>query len=190
MNKQSPAVKYMCDILAAPSVASVRCLPLRVRFKRLPEGLSDDDDPGSMGPSGDKCMNVTAEHAAELAHLSSRQASGHGLRTSGILAPLLSEDPLEYRSDCARRLDMYQSWLDLDVPLDISLVRSGDFRLALVRHQDACLRQVPHYMHIVHCDGTILIIPHTVYPQHACCRVSFLEWLSFCRCDVHMCVGE
>jgi len=189
MNKQSSAVKHMCDTPAAPSVAPVRCLPLRVRFKRLPEGLSDDDDPGSMDPPGDESMNVTAEHAAELAHLSSRQASGHGLRIPGTLAPLLSEDPLEYRSDCARRLDMHQSWLDLDVSLDISLVRSGDFRLALVRHQEACLRQVPHYMHTVHRDGIIPIIRHTVYPQHACYRV-FLEWLPFCRCDVHMCVGE
>ena len=57
----------MCDTPAAPSVAPVRCLPLRVRFKRLPEGLSDDDDPGSEDPSGDEYMNVTAEHAAELA---------------------------------------------------------------------------------------------------------------------------
>jgi hypothetical protein len=189
MNKQSPAVKYMCDTPAAPSVAPVRCLPLRVRFKRLPEGLSDDDDPGSMDPPGDEYMNVTAEHAAELAHLSSRQVRGYGFRVSGTLAPLLSEDPLESTSDCARRLDMYQSWLDLDVPLDISLVRSGDFRLALLRHSEACLRQVPHYMHTVHRDGIIPIIRHTVYPQHVCYRI-FLEWLPFCRCDVHMCVGE
>ena len=126
MDRKFPDVKHMCDTLAAPSGSPVRCLPLRVRFKYLPEGLSDGDDPGPMAPSGDGHINGTAKHATELAFLSSRQARGHGLRASGVLAPPARKDidSLEYKSEFARRLAMYQSWLDLDVPMDINLVRS------------------------------------------------------------------
>ena len=128
---------------AALSGVPVRCLPLRVRFKYLPEGLSDSDDHDAVPHSGAECMCDNNKHVAELAHLSSWQAGGHGLRACGVLAPLNNTNSLEYRSECARRLAMHQSWLDLDVPLDMSLVRVGDFQAALLQHREPCLQQVP-----------------------------------------------
>ena len=122
---------------------------MRVRHKALPEGLSDDDN------SGADTNSNTSVSAAEMRFLAGRQPREHGIRISGelkpgcLFAPSTDEDLTECRSGYARRLVTYESWLSLDIPLDVHLIGSGDFKQALLQHKDACLRKVPSlYMHI------------------------------------------
>lgn len=135
--------------VTSPVINQPRGLPLRVRHKALPEGLSDDET------SGADTNSNTSVSAAEMSFLAARQPREHGIRISGELkpgcffAPSADKDLTECRSGYARRLVTYESWLSLDIPLDVDLIGSGDFKQALRQHKDACLRKVPSlYMHI------------------------------------------